>query len=73
MKHDFVHTRTVIVGAGMAGISTAVNLLKNRYSDFLMFEALERIGGRINTIDYGNSFIEMGAQVKRFLNIFPLS
>lgn len=53
MKHDCVHTKTVVIGAGVSGISTAVSLLKNGYTDFLIFEALDRIGGRCHTIDYG--------------------
>lgn len=59
-----IHVRTVIVGAGLAGISAALNLLKNNYEDFLVFEALDRIGGRCHTIEYENSFLEMGAQVR---------
>ena len=59
-----VNTKTVIIGAGVSGISTAVNLLKKNYNDLLIFEALDRIGGRVNTIDYGDSFLEIGAQVK---------
>jgi len=27
-----------------------------------VFEALERIGGRVNTINYGSGFLENGAQ-----------
>ena len=54
----------MIIGAGVSGISTAVNLLKKNYNDLLIFEALDRIGGRVNTIDYGDSFLEIGAQVK---------
>lgn len=53
MKHDCVHTKTVVIGAGVSGISTAVSLLKNSYTDFLIFEALDRIGGRCHTFDYG--------------------
>jgi monoamine oxidase len=61
---NIVNTKTVIIGAGVSGISTAVNLLKKNYNDLLIFEALDRIGGRVNTIDYGDSFLEIGAQVK---------
>ena len=59
---DVINTKTVIIGAGVSGISTAVQLLQQNYKDFLVFEALERIGGRVNTIDYGNGFLENGAQ-----------
>ena len=57
-----LQTRTVIIGAGVAGVSSACHLLKNDYNDFLIFEALERVGGRIFTVEHGDSFLEMGAQ-----------
>ncbi|CAF0922135.1 unnamed protein product [Brachionus calyciflorus] len=53
---------TVIIGAGMSGISAAVNFLKNGYENFLLFEASDRIGGRIHTIDYEDGILEYGAQ-----------
>jgi cation diffusion facilitator CzcD-associated flavoprotein CzcO len=46
--------KTVIIGAGMSGISTAINLLDNNYKDFAIYEAQDRIGGRIDTRIYGN-------------------
>lgn len=48
------NTKTVIIGAGISGISAAVNLLKHGYTDFLIFEANDRIGGRCYTIPHGN-------------------
>ncbi|CAF0718372.1 unnamed protein product [Brachionus calyciflorus] len=60
MQYSF--TKTAIIGAGISGISTAIKLLENNYDEFLIFEANDRIGGRINTIPYGNSFLELGAQ-----------
>lgn len=49
-----LHTKSVIIGAGISGISTAINLLENNYEEFLIFEANDRIGGRCHTVDYGN-------------------
>jgi monoamine oxidase len=49
MKH-VIHCKTAIIGAGLSGISAALNLLNNNYNDFIVFEALERIGGRACTI-----------------------
>ena len=48
-----IETGTVIIGAGMSGIAAAVNFLSKGYDSFLVFEALERIGGRFCTIKNG--------------------
>ncbi len=53
---EWISVKTAIVGAGVAGISTAINLLKDSYTDFMLFEALGRIGGRVHTIEYGLYF-----------------
>lgn len=45
---------TVIVGAGVTGISTALHLLDRNYKDFLIVEAQDYIGGRCQTYDLGN-------------------
>ena len=50
---DTLETGTVIIGCGVSGITTANTLLDNDYNDFLILESLNRIGGRVNTIDYG--------------------
>jgi predicted NAD/FAD-binding protein len=60
---ECINVKTAIIGSGIAGISASVNLLENNYKDFLLFEACNRIGGRIHTIDFEHSFLEMGAQV----------
>ncbi len=70
-NNNKINTKTVIIGAGVSGISTAVNLLKNNYDDFLIFEAMDRIGGRCHTLNYDESFIELGAQVKNYRIISP--
>jgi monoamine oxidase len=64
------YVRTAIIGSGVAGMSCANNLLKNDYDDFLIFEALDRIGGRVFTIEHENSFLEIGAQVNLFIYQF---
>ncbi len=38
---DLVCVKTVILGAGFAGISASVNLLRNNYDQFLIYESLE--------------------------------
>jgi monoamine oxidase len=50
---DHLKSKTVIIGAGMSGISTALNLLDHNYTDFVIIEANERIGGRCHTIKHG--------------------
>lgn len=62
MNYQVVNVKCVIIGAGMAGISASVNLLENGYKDFLVFEALERIGGRICTFNTDRGYLELGAQ-----------
>lgn len=53
----------MIVGAGLAGISAASKLIENGYDDIVILEAESRIGGRVNTIPFGNGFIDLGAQM----------
>lgn len=48
-----IRVKTAIIGAGFSGIAAAVNLLNHGHKDFLVFEALERIGGRVETITNG--------------------
>ncbi|XP_057321887.1 spermine oxidase [Microplitis mediator] len=50
-----------IIGAGMAGLSAANHLLKNNFSDFVIIEARNRIGGRICSTKIGEDNIELGA------------
>ncbi|PRD26165.1 UNVERIFIED_CONTAM: Polyamine oxidase FMS1 [Trichonephila clavipes] len=42
--------KTIIIGAGIAGISAAHHLVKNGETDFKILEARNRIGGRIISI-----------------------
>lgn len=58
MGLEILTVKTVIIGAGMSGISASVNLLENNYKDFMVFEALERIGGRICTQTTGKFQLE---------------
>ncbi|CRK99212.1 CLUMA_CG012499, isoform A [Clunio marinus] len=53
--------RVVIIGAGAAGLSAANSLIKNGLDDFVILEARNRIGGRINSIELGSQKVEMGA------------
>ncbi|MCO5594107.1 hypothetical protein L7F22_048128 [Adiantum nelumboides] len=55
--------RVVIIGAGMAGLSAARQLVRNGdYSfDLMLLEASSKIGGRILTSEIGGNRVELGA------------
>ncbi|KAJ0891084.1 putative non-specific polyamine oxidase [Helianthus annuus] len=53
--------RIVIVGAGMAGLTAANKLYKKGAFEVCVVEGGNRIGGRINTSEFGGDRIEMGA------------
>lgn len=44
-------TKTIIIGAGVAGLTIASNL---QHDDYIILEARERIGGRVFTNDKNN-------------------
>ena len=48
--------KIVIVGAGAAGISAAVDLLEKGINDVTILEAENRIGGRIHSVKLGKYF-----------------
>ncbi|XP_038051292.1 peroxisomal N(1)-acetyl-spermine/spermidine oxidase-like isoform X2 [Patiria miniata] len=54
--------RVVIIGAGMAGLAAATTLTEANMFDIVVYEALERPGGRIHTSwQMGPRLIELGA------------
>jgi monoamine oxidase len=46
-----IQSKYIIVGAGLSGLTTAYELLKNGEEDFIILEGRDRIGGRIDTFD----------------------
>ncbi|KAH8415718.1 hypothetical protein KR222_010754 [Zaprionus bogoriensis] len=54
--------RIVIIGSGPAGIAAATRLLEQGFRNVTIFEAENRIGGRINTIPFGDNVVDLGAQ-----------
>ncbi|XP_017003530.2 spermine oxidase [Drosophila takahashii] len=54
--------RIVIIGAGASGIAAATRLLEQGFKNVQLFEAEDRIGGRINTVPFADSFVDLGAQ-----------
>ena len=58
----------IVIGGGVSGLS-AMSGLASQYNitNTLLIEGSDRLGGRINTIPFGNdSHIELGAQVNLF-------
>lgn len=53
--------RIVVIGAGMAGLSAAQYLVKNGFKHVTIVEASGRIGGRIYTEEFGDGFVNPGA------------
>lgn len=51
-----------MVGAGASGIGAATRLLSHGFTNVTVLEGQNRIGGRINTVPFGDSFIDLGAQ-----------
>jgi len=56
----------IIIGAGMAGISSATELLVNNVTNFVILEASGRTGGRVESLQFGDEkvgkvTIEQGA------------
>lgn len=54
--------KIVIVGAGLAGVSAAVKLVENGFENVVILEAENRIGGRINSVPFAKSVIDLGGQ-----------
>lgn len=52
----------IIIGAGISGLYTGKDLISKGFSNFLILEASDRTGGRINTIPFGNGTIDLGPQ-----------
>ncbi len=52
----------VILGAGASGLYAAYNLAKRGFTNIIVVEAQDRVGGRIHTIDHGEDVLELGAQ-----------
>lgn len=55
-------SRVIVVGAGLAGLAAA-RLLESQGVDVQVFEARERVGGRVNTLDGVAGHPEGGANV----------
>ncbi|XP_073966384.1 spermine oxidase-like [Choristoneura fumiferana] len=52
---------TIVVGLGAAGVTAATTLVKAGRR-VLGLEAQDRVGGRVNTVPFGNGLVELGAE-----------
>uniref|UniRef100_A0A1B0DF33 Amine oxidase domain-containing protein n=1 Tax=Phlebotomus papatasi TaxID=29031 RepID=A0A1B0DF33_PHLPP len=57
-----MNAKIVVIGAGASGISAASRLLKNKFTNVVILEAEDRIGGRVYTEPFGNNVVDLGAQ-----------
>lgn len=64
MKID-KNRRIVIIGAGPSGISAAVKLFENGFTNVTILEAEDRIGGRVHTVKLGKQSRET-SRLKKF-------
>lgn len=62
-----MHKQVIIIGAGLAGLSAAKKL-KEQNTPFVLLEATERIGGKIDSITHENGhYFELGRMKMSFL------
>jgi len=69
------HHRLVIIGGGISGVSAGHDLMKAGFTDFVILEASERIGGRIKSIDVNGlqgQKAEMGANWIHGIDLNPI-
>lgn len=54
--------KVAIIGAGLAGLGAAHRLLQAGIKDFLIFEAQNKVGGRLETVALEDGVLDLGAQ-----------
>lgn len=52
----------IIVGAGAAGIAAYSKLYSAGFKNILILEAEARIGGRVHTVEFGDSIVDLGGE-----------
>jgi monoamine oxidase len=53
--------KVVVVGAGFAGLAAADELARAR-NEVLVFEARDRVGGRVHSVEFAGATVERGAE-----------
>ncbi|KAJ8972006.1 hypothetical protein NQ317_017255 [Molorchus minor] len=61
-RNNYEYYNTVILGAGMAGLGAATRFTQLGYREFLIVEAQNKPGGRIQTITVDEQPLDIGAQ-----------
>uniref|UniRef100_A0A803UZW8 Amine oxidase domain-containing protein n=1 Tax=Ficedula albicollis TaxID=59894 RepID=A0A803UZW8_FICAL len=64
--------RIVVIGAGLAGLSAAKALLESGFTDVTVLEATERIGGRVQSVQLGESSLLCHAEPWPYTSSFGL-
>ncbi|OBZ86754.1 Polyamine oxidase [Choanephora cucurbitarum] len=67
------HTKVVILGGGVSGISAALNLTANNISNFMMVEARDILGGRAQDVPFADVNVEMGCNWVQGLGTNPIN
>ena len=48
--------RIIVIGAGISGLAAAAQLYKSGFSNVVVLEASNRLGGRISSVELGKLF-----------------
>jgi len=60
--HRFpLDTSIAIVGAGVSGVTAAYALIKKGYRRITLFEAEQRVGGKVESVEVDGEWVELGA------------
>lgn len=51
----------IVIGAGPSGVAAATRLLANGLTNLTILEAEPRIGGRVNSVYFGDAYVDLGA------------
>uniref|UniRef100_A0A1A9WL88 Amine oxidase domain-containing protein n=1 Tax=Glossina brevipalpis TaxID=37001 RepID=A0A1A9WL88_9MUSC len=54
--------RVVVIGSGPSGLAAGTRLVDAGFQNVLILEAENRIGGRVYTVPFGDSVVDLGAQ-----------
>ncbi|KAJ8949099.1 hypothetical protein NQ318_017004 [Aromia moschata] len=52
----------IIIGSGPSGIAAATRLWKANFTNLRILEAEPRIGGRVNSVKFGDGYVDLGGE-----------